>query len=146
MLNIKDLSTSYGSIKAIKGIDIDVPEGSIVSLIGANGAGKTTTMKSLVGLLKPQAGQIKFQGREIRGFAPHKIVNLGMSLVPEGRHILAGMTVLENLEMGAYQRKDKGVQEDFQTFSDLRGTQATIRRNTVWRSATNAGHRPRTHG
>ena len=114
MLNIKDLSTSYGSIKAIKGIDIDVPEGSIVSLIGANGAGKTTTMKSLVGLLKPQAGQIKFQGREIRGFAPHKIVNLGMSLVPEGRHILAGMTVLENLEMGAYQRKDKGVQEDLE--------------------------------
>jgi len=114
MLNIKGLSTSYGSIQAIKGIDIDVPEGSIVSLIGANGAGKTTTMKSLVGLLKPQAGQITFQGQEIRGFAPHKIVNLGMSLVPEGRNILAGMTVLENLEMGAYQRKDKEVQADFE--------------------------------
>jgi len=113
MLNIKGLSTSYGSIQAIKGIDIDVPEGSIVSLIGANGAGKTTTMKSLVGLLKPQAGQITFQGQEIRGFAPHKIVNLGLSLVPEGRNILAGMTVLENLEMGAYQRKDKKVQADF---------------------------------
>ena len=112
MLNIKGLSTSYGSIQAIKGIDIDVPEGTIVSLIGANGAGKTTTMKSLVGLLKPQAGQIKFQGQEIRGFAPHKIVNLGMSLVPEGRNILAGMTVLENLEMGAYQRKDKDVNAD----------------------------------
>jgi branched-chain amino acid transport system ATP-binding protein len=112
MLNIKGLSTSYGSIKAIKGIDIDVPEGSIVSLIGANGAGKTTTMKSLVGLLKPQAGQIKFQGQEIQGFAPHRIVNLGMSLVPEGRNILSGMTVLENLEMGAYQRKDKEVQAD----------------------------------
>ncbi|EHQ91800.1 ABC transporter ATP-binding protein [Desulfosporosinus youngiae] len=114
MLNIKGLSTSYGSIQAIKGIDIDVPEGSIVSLIGANGAGKTTTMKSLVGLLKPQAGQIIFQGQEIRGLAPHKIVNLGMSLVPEGRNILAGMTVLENLEMGAYQRKDKEVQADFE--------------------------------
>ncbi|HBV88224.1 MAG TPA: ABC transporter ATP-binding protein [Desulfosporosinus sp.] len=114
MLNIKGLSTSYGSIQAIKGIDIDVPEGSIVSLIGANGAGKTTTMKSLVGLLKPQAGQITFQGQEIRGFAPHKIVNLGMSLVPEGRNILAGMTVLENLEMGAYQRNDKEVQADFE--------------------------------
>ncbi len=114
MLNIKGLSTSYGSIQAIKGIDINVPEGSIVSLIGANGAGKTTTMKSLVGLLKPQAGQITFQGQEIRGFAPHKIVNLGMSLVPEGRNILAGMTVLENLEMGAYQRKDKEVQTDFE--------------------------------
>jgi len=114
MLNIKGLSTSYGSIKAIKGIDIDVPEGSVVSLIGANGAGKTTTMKSLVGLLKPQAGQIKFQGQEIRGLAPHKIVNLGMSLVPEGRNILAGMTVLENLEMGAYQRKDKDIQTDLE--------------------------------
>ncbi|KGK91377.1 amino acid ABC transporter ATPase [Desulfosporosinus sp. HMP52] len=114
MLNISGLSTSYGSIQAIKGIDIDVPEGSIVSLIGANGAGKTTTMKSLVGLLKPQAGQIKFLGQEIRGLAPHKIVNLGMSLVPEGRNILAGMTVLENLEMGAYQRKDKEVQKDFE--------------------------------
>ncbi len=114
MLNISGLSTSYGSIQAIKGIDLDVPEGSIVSLIGANGAGKTTTMKSLVGLLKPQAGQIKFLGQEIRGLAPHKIVNLGMSLVPEGRNILAGMTVLENLEMGAYQRKDKKVQADLE--------------------------------
>lgn len=114
MLNISGLTTSYGSIKAIKGIDIEVPEGSIVSLIGANGAGKTTTMKSLVGLLKPQAGHIKFQGQEIQGLAPHKIVNLGMSLVPEGRNILAGMTVLENLEMGAYQRKDKEVQADLE--------------------------------
>ena len=114
MLNISGLSKSYGSIQAIKGIDLDVPKGSIVSLIGANGAGKTTTMKSLVGLLKPQAGQIKFLGQEIRGFAPHKIVSLGMSLVPEGRNILAGMTVLENLEMGAYQRKDQGIQADLE--------------------------------
>lgn len=114
MLNISGLSTSYGSIKAIKGIDLDVPQGSIVSLIGANGAGKTTTMKSLVGLLKPQVGQIKFLDQEIRGLAPHKIVSLGMSLVPEGRNILAGMTVLENLEMGAYQRIDKEVQADLE--------------------------------
>jgi branched-chain amino acid transport system ATP-binding protein len=114
MLNIKGLSTNYGSIKAIKGIDLDVPEGSIVSLIGANGAGKTTTMKSLTGLLKPQAGQITLQGQDITGLAPHKIVNLGMSLVPEGRNILSGMTVLENLEMGAYQRNDKNVQADME--------------------------------
>lgn len=112
MLNISGLSTSYGSIKAIKGIDLDVPKGSIVSLIGANGAGKTTTMQSLVGLLKPQAGQIKFLDKEIRGLAPHKIVNLGISLVPEGRKILSGMTVLENLEMGAYQRRDKEISAD----------------------------------
>ncbi|ODA40679.1 ABC transporter ATP-binding protein [Desulfosporosinus sp. BG] len=114
MLNISGLSTSYGSIRAIKGIDLDVPQGSIVSLIGANGAGKTTTMKSLVGLLKAQAGQIKFLNQEIRGLAPHRIVSLGMSLVPEGRNVLAGMTVLENLEMGAYQRKDKEVQADLE--------------------------------
>lgn len=114
MLNISGLSTNYGSIKAIKGIDLNVPQGTIVSLIGANGAGKTTTMKSLVGLLKPQAGQIKFLGQEIRGLASHKIVSLGMSLVPEGRNILSGMTVLENLEMGAFQRKDKDVQTDLE--------------------------------
>ncbi|AHF06996.1 ABC transporter ATP-binding protein [Desulfitobacterium metallireducens] len=113
MLNIRGLTTCYGTINAIKGIDIDVPQGSIVSLLGANGAGKTTTMKSLVGLLKPQAGQIKFQGQEIQGLAPHKIVNLGISLVPEGRNILSGMTVFENLEMGAYQRKDKEIEADF---------------------------------
>lgn len=112
MLSIKGLSTSYGSIKAIKEIDLEVPQGSIVSLIGANGAGKTTTMKSLVGLLKAQSGQVKFFGQEIRGLPPHKIVGLGISLVPEGRSILAGMTVLENLEMGAYQRKDSEVEED----------------------------------
>ncbi|AET70480.1 ABC-type branched-chain amino acid transport systems, ATPase component [Desulfosporosinus orientis DSM 765] len=123
MLNIKGLSTSYGSIKAIKEIDLDVPQGSIVSLIGANGAGKTTTMKSLVGLLKPQSGLVKFLDQEIRGLAPHKIVSLGISLVPEGRNILSGMTVLENLEMGAYQRKDPDVQGDlkkvFQRFPIL---------------------------
>lgn len=112
MLNIKGLSTSYGSIKAIKEINLEVPQGSIVSLIGANGAGKTTTMKALVGLLKAQSGQIKFLDREIRGLPPHKIVSLGISLVPEGRSILAGMTVLENLEMGAYQRKGSEVEED----------------------------------
>lgn len=112
MLNIKGLSTSYGSIKAIKEINLEVPQGSIVSLIGANGAGKTTTMKSLVGLLKAQSGQVTFLDREIRGLPPHKIVGLGISLVPEGRSILAGMTVLENLEMGAFQRKDSEVDED----------------------------------
>jgi len=112
MLKISGLVTSYGSIQALKGIDLEVKEGSIVSLIGANGAGKTTAMKSLIGLLKPQVGQILFQGREIRGWPAYKTVELGMSLVPEGRKILARMTVLENLEMGACQRKDIGIQED----------------------------------
>lgn len=112
MLKIEGLVTSYGSIKALKGIDLEVPAGSIVSLIGANGAGKTTAMKSLAGLLKPEAGRIIYKGREIQGLPPHKIVSLGISLVPEGRSILSKMTILENLEMGAYQRKDSKVEAD----------------------------------
>lgn len=112
MLKIEGLVTSYGSIKALKGIDLEVPAGSIVSLIGANGAGKTTAMKSLAGLLKPEAGRIIYKGREIQGLPPHKIVSLGISLVPEGRSILSKMTILENLEMGAYQRKDSQVEAD----------------------------------
>lgn len=114
MLKIEGLVTSYGSIKALKGIDLEVPAGSIVSLIGANGAGKTTAMKSLAGLLKPAAGRIIYKGREIQGLQPHKIVSLGISLVPEGRSILSRMTILENLEMGAYQRKDGQVEADLQ--------------------------------
>lgn len=114
MLSVTSLVTSYGSIKALKGIDLEVPEGSIVSLIGANGAGKTTAMKSIAGIIKPQEGKITFQGKAIQGWPSHKIVGLGMSLVPEGRQILARMTVLENLEMGAYQRKDKEIAQDLE--------------------------------
>lgn len=115
MLKIEGLVTGYGSIKALKGIDLEVPAGSIVSLIGANGAGKTTAMKSLAGLLKPEAGRIIYKGREIQGLPPHKIVSLGISLVPEGRNILSKMTILENLEMGAYQRKDNQVEADLRS-------------------------------
>lgn len=114
MLKINSLVTSYGSIKALKGIDLEVPAGSIVSLIGANGAGKTTAMKSLVGVIKPQSGTIVFQGQAIQGWSSHKVVGLGVSLVPEGRRILARMSVLENLEMGAYQRKDMEIQADME--------------------------------
>jgi branched-chain amino acid transport system ATP-binding protein len=114
MLSVTSLVTNYGSIKALKGIDLEVPEGSIVSLIGANGAGKTTAMKSLAGIVKPQDGKITFQGKAIQGWPSHKIVSLGMSLVPEGRQILARMTVLENLEMGAYQRKDHEITKDLE--------------------------------
>ncbi len=114
MLKINSLVTSYGSIKALKGIDLEVPAGSIVSLIGANGAGKTTAMKSLVGIIKPQSGTIVFQGQAIQGWPSHKVVGLGVSLVPEGRRILARMSVLENLEMGAYQRQDMEIQADME--------------------------------
>lgn len=123
MLQIKQLVAGYGHITALKSIDLSVPEGSIVSLIGANGAGKTTTMKTIMGLVQPTAGQIMFQNQAITGLQVHHVVSKGISLVPEGRSILAQMTVLENLEMGAYLRKDQEVQSDlkkvFQRFPIL---------------------------
>lgn len=112
MLTIGQLVAGYGSITALKTVDISVPAGSIVSLIGANGAGKTTTMKTIMGLIKPASGRIEFQGESITGLPVHKIVNKGISLVPEGRSILSQMTVLENLEMGAFQRNDNAIQDD----------------------------------
>lgn len=112
MLQIKQLVAGYGHITALKSIDLSVPEGSIVSLIGANGAGKTTTMKTIMGLVHPSAGQVMFQDQAITGLKVHHVVSKGISLVPEGRSILAQMTVLENLEMGAYLRKDQAVQSD----------------------------------
>lgn len=114
MLELKQIAAGYGNIRALKGIDLVIPAGSIVSLIGANGAGKTTTMKTIMGLIKPNSGQVTFEGKNITGMSTHKIVNGGMALVPEGRCILAGMTVLENLEMGAYQRSDNDIQNDIQ--------------------------------
>jgi branched-chain amino acid transport system ATP-binding protein len=112
MLEIRGLATSYGNIKALKGIDLDVAEGGIACLLGANGAGKTTLMKTVSGLLKPAGGTVTFRKEEITGLAPAAIVRKGIVLVPEGRAILARMTVLENLEMGAYHRKDDGVRKD----------------------------------
>ncbi|MGF9909639.1 ABC transporter ATP-binding protein [Brevibacillus porteri] len=115
MLNIQNLTTSYGQIKAIRGITLEVPEGKIVSLIGANGAGKTTTMRTIAGQLKPGAGTITFCGQRIEGSRPHQIVKAGLALVPEGRAILGKMTVLENLEMGAFQRNDaQGIKNDME--------------------------------
>ena len=115
MLEITQLIAGYGNIKALKTVSLAVPQGAIVSLIGANGAGKTTTMKAIMGMVQPAAGQISFQGQNITGLAVHKVVGKGISLVPEGRSILAQMTVLENLEMGAYQRTDTtAIQSDLE--------------------------------
>jgi branched-chain amino acid transport system ATP-binding protein len=107
MLEIKNLQVSYGAINALHGISLSVKAGSIVTLIGANGAGKTTTLKTISGLLKPRAGEILYQGRSIANLPPHQIVKLGLSHVPEGRMIFANLTVLENLQMGAYLQRDK---------------------------------------
>jgi branched-chain amino acid transport system ATP-binding protein len=114
MLEVRGLATGYGNIQALKGIDLDVAEGAIVCILGANGAGKTTLMKTISGLLRPSGGRIAFRGEDITGLAPEKIVRRGIGLVPEGRAILSRMTVLENLEMGAYQRKDKEVRKDLE--------------------------------
>ena len=108
MLEIRDLEVNYGMIAAIKGVSFDVNEGEVIALIGANGAGKTTILHTITGLLKAKAGSIMFEGHELTKTPAHKIVELGMAHVPEGRRIFSHLTVLENLKLGAYTRKDKG--------------------------------------
>ena len=104
LLEIEDLRVRYGKIEALKGISVSVDQGEIVTLIGANGAGKTTTLKTISGLRAVASGSIKFEGRSIVGVAPHKLVSMGICQAPEGRGIFPGMTVVENLDMGAYGR------------------------------------------
>lgn len=112
MLEVKDLEVNYGVIKAIKGVSFDVNEGEVIALIGANGAGKTTILHTVSGLLNKTAGTVFFEGKDITKEPAHKIVSLGMAHVPEGRRVFAQLTVLENLKMGAYTRKDKKELED----------------------------------
>ena len=108
MLKIKDLHVSYGGIKALRGIDIEVPDGKIVTLIGANGAGKSTTLRTISGLVKAESGSIEYDGQELIGKPINKILEAGIAQVPEGRRVFPDMTVLENLKIGAYLRTDKG--------------------------------------
>ncbi len=120
MLNVTDLKTSYGKIEALKGISLVVNEGEIVTLIGANGAGKSTTLKTLSGQLTPTKGSVEFEGEKITGLAAHKVTQKGIIQVPEGRRIFSRMTVLENLEMGAYLRNDKdGIKADLDHVFEL---------------------------
>ena len=115
MLEVKDLHVHYGMIEALKGVSLKVEEGQIVSLIGANGAGKTTLLQSISGIVKKSAGDVVFLGQDIYKMSPQKIVALGLTQVPEGRRIFTGLSVYENLVMGAYLRKDKkGIEEDIQ--------------------------------
>ena len=106
ILHVDDLNVYYGSIHAVKGISFDVEEGEIVTLIGANGAGKSTTLNTVVGLLKPREGKVEFEGESLLGIPPHTIVSKGMALCPEGRRVFLQMSVRENLEMGAFTRRD----------------------------------------
>lgn len=106
ILHVEDLNVYYGSIHAVKGISFDVEEGEIVTLIGANGAGKSTTLNTVAGLLKPREGKVEFEGESLLGVPPHTIVSKGMALCPEGRRVFLQMSVRENLEMGAFTRRD----------------------------------------
>jgi branched-chain amino acid transport system ATP-binding protein len=115
MLELKDIRVRYGGIEAVKGVSMHVNEGEIVTLIGGNGAGKSTTLKAISGVKRPSTGEILFRGERIDTMGAHEIVQMGISQSPEGRKIFAGMTVRENLEMGAYGRRDaKGIREDFE--------------------------------
>ena len=118
ILKIKDLKVNYGGIEAVKGVSFDVPEGEIVTLIGANGAGKSSTLRAIAGLVKPTGGSIEFKGENITAKEPNVIVSKGITLVPEGRKIFPDLTVLENLKIGAYLRNDD-LTEDINWVYDL---------------------------
>lgn len=120
MLKVENLVVSYGGIEALKGISLDVPEGKIVTLIGANGAGKSTLLRSIIGLVKPDSGSIAYNDKQLIGLNSQQIVENGITLVPEGRRIFPNLTVLENLQIGAYLRNDKdGIAEDIRWIYNL---------------------------
>ena len=120
MLKIQDLRVSYGGIHALRGIDLEVPDGKIVTLIGANGAGKSTTLRTITGLVKAEGGSIQWNGEELLGKSIDKIVSAGIAMSPEGRRVFADLTVLENLRIGAYLRRDKdGIAKDLKRVYEL---------------------------
>lgn len=118
LLKLKGISTFYDKIQALKSIDINVEEGSIVTILGANGAGKTTTMNTIAGILTPKEGSVHYQGKDVTKLRPDQLLRKGLALVPEGRGILSSMSVLENLEMGAYHRNDSEIGADLENVMD----------------------------
>ncbi|MEU8759107.1 ABC transporter ATP-binding protein [Streptomyces sp. NPDC048659] len=120
LLEVEDLRVAYGKIEAVKGISFSVEAGQVVALIGTNGAGKTTTLRTLSGLLKPSGGTVTFDGQVLNGIPAHKVVSLGLAHSPEGRHIFPRLSIAENLQLGAFLRKDKeGIERDVQRAYDL---------------------------
>ena len=136
LLEINDIHTYYGAIHALRGVTMHVDEGEIVTLIGSNGAGKSTTLRSVSGLLRPRKGEIVLRGKRIDGMKPHEIVELGVSQSPEGRRVFARMTVHENLEMGAFSRREKVPTADFDHVYDLF---PRLRERTAQRAGTLSG-------
>ena len=115
MLTLENVSVNYGAIEALTGINMQVGQGEVVTLIGANGAGKTTTLRTITGLLEPKTGRVMYEGKQISGLPAHKLVPMGIAMSPEGRGVFANLSVRENLEMGAYIRKDKkGIADDME--------------------------------
>ena len=131
MLEIKDIEVYYGVIQAIKGISFEVNEGEVIALIGANGAGKTTTLQTITGLISPKKGQITFEGQDITHMPAHKIVSMGMAHVPEGRRVFAQLSVLDNLKLGAFTRKDKEEVEETLTRVYKRFPRLEERKNQI---------------
>jgi len=120
LLEVHDVHTYYGNIHALKGISLQVEEGEIVTLTGGNGAGKSTTLKTISGLLQPRQGSVHFNGEDLRLYKPHELVSKGLAMVPEGRGIFASLTVAENLDMGAYYRRDgRAIAQDMEHFFTL---------------------------
>ena len=120
MLEVKDLHVSYGGIRALRGVNLEVPDGKIVTLIGANGAGKSTLLRTISGLVKAESGSITYDGTELLGMSINKILELGIAQVPEGRRVFTNLSVLENLKIGAYLRRDKaGIQKDIEWVYEL---------------------------
>ena len=146
MIKIDNLVVAYGGIEALKGISLEVPSGKIVTLVGANGAGKSTTLKSIVGLVKPKSGSINYEGTDLTKLKTETMVKEGIALVPEGRRVFADLTVLENLKIGAYTRKDRtGIEEDlekvYSLFPRIKRKNLASSRYTFWRRTTNACYR-----
>ena len=120
LLEVKDVHAYYGNIHALKGVSLTVEKGEIVSLIGGNGAGKTTTLRTISGLMQPRSGSVTLEGQDLSIYKAHELASLGIAMVPEGRGVFAKMSVLENLEMGAFHRKDKsGIIEDLEGVYEL---------------------------
>src|SRR5918997_2453392 len=129
MLSLENVSVSYGAIKALKGVSMHVEQGEVVTLIGANGAGKTTTLRTITGLLSPTEGRVRFEGDDVSGTPTHKLVARGISMSPEGRGVFANLTVRENLQMGAYLKKNKAeiaadLERGFRMFPRLKEREA----------------------